>query len=67
MPSVPTEGETYSQLMEYVRKAQESSAMMAHLRKANDDHVGALAWLAISENFKRMQHNLTQLAMRKMN
>jgi len=53
--------------MEHVRKAQEQSAMMAHLRKANDDDRGALAWLAISENFKRMQHTLTQLAMRKMN
>jgi hypothetical protein len=65
--TVPTIGETYSQLMEHVRKAQEAAAMLAHLHKANDNHRAALSWLAVSENFKKMQHKLTQLAMGRMN
>jgi hypothetical protein len=65
--TVPTTGETYSQLMEHIRKAQEAAAMLAHLHKANDHHRMALSWLAVSENFKKMQHKLTQLAMGRMN
>jgi len=64
--SVPTEGELYSQLMEHIRKAQEACAMMAHLRKANGDDRNSLAWLEVSENFKKTQHVLTHLAMRRM-
>lgn len=64
--AIPTEGDTFSKMMEHLRKLQEETAMMAHLRKANSDDRNALAWLAVSENFKKMQHTLTQLAMRKM-
>lgn len=65
--SVPTQGETFSQLMEHIRKAQEAAAMLAHLHNAQDpNNRMALQWLAVSENFKKMQHTLTQLAMRKM-
>jgi hypothetical protein len=60
--SIPTKGETYAKIIEYLRKLQEESAMMAHLLKANDNHNLALAWLAVSENFKKMQHQLTKLA-----
>ena len=63
---IPTQGETYARLMEYLRKAQEESAMMAHLNKANDAHRHALAWLAISEKFKQMQHQLTILAQGRL-
>lgn len=63
----PTTGETYSKILEHLRLLQEESAMMAHLLQAND-HTGlAIAWLAVSDNFKKMQHQLTKLAMGGMN
>lgn len=63
---VPTTGETYAKLMEHVRKAQEESAMMAHLVNANDDRELAKQWLVVSEGFKKMQHSLTLLATGRM-
>jgi hypothetical protein len=60
--AVPTKGETYSQLMEHLRLAQEASAMLAHLARANDENTRADGWLVISENFKRMQSVVTELA-----
>jgi hypothetical protein len=62
--SVPTQGEAYSKLMEYLRLAQEEAATLAHLANANDDRKLALSWLAVSENFKKMQHSITTLATR---
>ena len=62
---VPTAGETYAQLMEFIRQAQESAAMMAHLVR-DDNRELAKQWLAVSENFKKMQHSLTKLAMGRM-
>ena len=53
--------------MEHLRKAQEESAMMAHLSKANDTHRLALSWLAISEKFKQLQHQPTILAQGRLN
>jgi hypothetical protein len=63
---IPTEGETYSKIMEYLRKLQEETAMMAHLQKANDKTTTALAWLAMSEKFKQMQHQFTILAQGRL-
>ena len=60
--SIPTQGECYAKILEHLRKAQEDSAMMAHLLQANDSTKLAIAWLAVSENFKKMQHQLTKLA-----
>jgi hypothetical protein len=57
---LPTSGETYSRLMEHLRKAQEESAMMAHLVH-DDNRELARQWLIVSENFKRMQYSLTRL------
>jgi hypothetical protein len=65
--SIPTTGETYSKLMEYLRKAQEESAMMSHLVNAQGDRELSTSWLKVSENFRKMQHLLTQLAMGKLN
>jgi hypothetical protein len=64
--SIPTEGETYAKIMEYLRKLQEETAMMAHLLKANDKTRLALAWLAMSEKFKQMQHQFTILAQGRL-
>jgi hypothetical protein len=57
---VPTAGETYSKLMEHLRRAQEESAMMAHLVR-DDNRELAKQWLVVSENFKKMQYSLTRL------
>lgn len=63
---IPTQGECYAKLMEHLRKAQEESSMMAHLNKADNRHKLALAWLAVSEKFKAMQHQLTILAQGRL-
>lgn len=59
--SIPTTGECYSRLMEYIRKAQEESAMMAHLVR-DDDHELAKMWLKVSDNFRKLQFSMTELA-----
>jgi len=60
--SVPTEGETYAKLLEYLIKCEEQSAIMAHLNNANDQRNRAIQWLGISEMFKKMQIKVTHLA-----
>jgi len=65
--TVPTQGETYAKIIEHLRKLQEETAMMAHLIAAQDDRRTANSWLAVSENFKKMQHSLTELAKKGMN
>jgi hypothetical protein len=47
--------------MEYIRKSQEESAMMAHLVR-DDDRELAKMWLRVSENFRKLQFSITQLA-----
>jgi hypothetical protein len=64
--TVPTQGETYSKIMEYLRKLQEETAMMAHLTAAQDDRILANQWLIISDNFKKMQHQFTILAQGRL-
>ena len=61
--SVPTIGEEYAKLMEHLRYAEENAAMIAHLHNHNDRRDIAKSWLKVSENFKKLQHTLTQLAM----
>lgn len=62
----PTSGETFAKLIHHIREAQEQSAALAHLANANDDRTLALGWLAVEEQLKKMQHILTNLAMRKL-
>lgn len=67
--SVPTRGETYSQLLEYLIKAQESCAMLAHLHNTEESDIDktlAHGWLGISELLKKMQHKVTQMAMGRL-
>ena len=59
--TVPTRAETYAQLVEHIAKAQEASAMMAHLTR-DDDRILANGWLKISELFKRLNHEVIMLA-----
>jgi len=63
--SVPTSGEKFSELMHNIRQCQENAASLSHLANANDSPQMALAWLTISEQFKRMQHVMTMIAQGK--
>lgn len=63
--TVPTQGEEFARLIEFIRKAQESSATLSHLASANDDKLLAQGWMAVSEMFKLTSRNVTKLAMRK--
>lgn len=66
MTSVPTPGEEFAKLIEWLRKAQESAAMLAHLYR-DDSRTGkamAIGWLTVSEGLKQMQHHVTNLAKR---
>lgn len=61
--SIPTKGEAYSKLTEYLRKAQEEASMLAHLHR-DESKVKADGWLAISEALKLMNYKVGQLATR---
>ncbi len=65
--SIPTKSEEFSKLIEYIRKAQEAAAMLAHLNNADGDTAGrhiAKGWLGIEELLKRMVSQVTKLATR---
>lgn len=62
--SVPTRGETFTKLLEHLRLAQESAAMMGHLENANDQRKIAIMWLQVSELLAKMTHRVTELAKR---
>jgi len=62
---VPDRGATYAVLMDHIREAQKHAAILAHLHntEGNDrDKLIAKGWLMIAEMFRRMQHQITQLA-----
>lgn len=68
---VPTQGETFAKLLEHLRYAQEDAAMMAHLIQAQDtgnqmDKLLARGWLGIEEMLKMTVHNVTKMAMGKL-
>lgn len=64
--SVPTRGEEYTKLMEWLHRAQESASMLAHLYRDDPSTGRAMAtgWLTISEGLKLMQKNVTDMAQR---
>lgn len=66
--SIPTEGEEFSKMIEYLRKAQECAGMLAHLN--NDGRPKgrklAIGWLAVEQQLKLMQHVIIQLAKGKL-
>ena len=62
--AIPTKHEVYEQLQFHLRKAQEASAMLAHLANADGDAPGAVlarGWLNVSESFKLTQYLVQQL------
>jgi hypothetical protein len=64
--SIPTEGDEYAKLMEYLRKAQETCATLSHLTGLNDKRIVSKGWLAIAEQMRKTQHVVTQIARGKM-
>jgi hypothetical protein len=58
----PSESDTFAQLLEYLRMAQECCYVLGHLRKANDDEVTGQGFIACGEMFKKVQHTVTSLA-----
>lgn len=59
--SIPTPGEEFAKLIEHLRLAQESAAMIAHLESANDRRRIAIGWLGVAEQLR-----LTQLAVQAL-
>lgn len=66
MVTVPTSGETFAKLIENLRYAQEHSAMLSHLAGENQETKLKIGWLHVSENLKKMQRIVTDLATRRM-
>lgn len=66
--SIPTSGEEYSKLIEHLRLAQEDAAMLAHLANAQGTNGTLIAkgWLAVSEQLKRTQRIVTDLAVGRL-
>lgn len=66
---LPTQGITFAKLLEHLRESQDCAAMLAHLNAVQGsdvDKVLAKGWLGVEELLKRLAHQVTQLAMRKM-
>lgn len=59
--SIPTRGDEYAKLIEYIIKGQECAAILAHLERDNSKPK-ADGWLAVSEAMKLMQYKITALA-----
>jgi hypothetical protein len=65
--ALPTEAEVYTQFMEHLRKAQECSATISHLTGLNSSKTATTrGWLIVSEQLKRMQQVITEIAMGKL-
>lgn len=60
--SVPTRGESFSKLIEYLRRAQEEAATLAHLYRDDGNTTKSRGWLVVSEGLKLMQKNCTDIA-----
>lgn len=67
--SVPTQGETLSQLIEYLRQAQEKAYQMSHLTRAmggRKDNALADGWFSVGELLKRVNHQVIQIGQGKL-
>lgn len=68
--SVPTQSEVYMRLLDKIRLCQDDAALLAHLTRSmsssKKDHALADGWLAMSEMFKRVAYQITELAKGKL-
>ena len=66
MVRVPTEGDEFAKMIEFLRKAQECAAMLAHLANANDRRKRAIGWLAVEQQLKLTVTAVTTLATKSL-
>lgn len=59
--ALPTRGETFSKLIEYIRLAEEAAATLGHLTR-DEDALQAKGWLGVSEMFHNTAIQVTKLA-----
>jgi hypothetical protein len=59
-----TQGECFAQLIEHIQKVQETAATLGHLRMPNDDRLTGQGFIAVSEMFKKIAIEVTNLARR---
>jgi hypothetical protein len=57
-----SEGDTYSQLIEHLRLAQEAAYMLGHFRTANDDRITGTAFQKIGDILGKACDNVTAVA-----
>lgn len=57
-----SEADTFSQLLEHLRLAEECAYIIGHLRKMQDDKFAGQGWLAVGEMLKMTQTNVTNFA-----
>lgn len=62
-----SEADTFAQLLEYLRLAEEAAYTIGHLRKANDDELVGQGFLAVGELLKMTQANVTKFITRTWN
>jgi len=60
-----SEGETYSQLVEYLRLASEAAYAIGHNSKANDDWTRGQGFLAVGQMLEKTTNMVTKLATQK--
>ncbi len=65
----PTKGLAYAKLLEELREAQQSAALLAVLYDGNDqmDRTLAKGWLGVEELLKRLVNRVTELAKGSLN
>lgn len=68
--TVPTQGESFAKLIEFLRKAQEECSTLSHLAGLQSgkprDQAIAKGWLIVSEQLKLMQRTVTKIGMGKL-
>jgi hypothetical protein len=57
-----SEADTFMQVLEHLRLAQEACYVLGHLRKAQDDLVLGTGWIMIGEMLARTHKRVTELA-----
>lgn len=61
-----SEAETFAQLLEYLRMAEECCYSIGHFRKAQDDEVLGSGWLGVGEMLKVVGTQVTSLATKRI-
>lgn len=67
--SVPTHGEEFAKLSEYLIKAQETAYMLSHLTRAqgsSKDNALADGWYSVGELLKRINYQVAKLAQGRL-